>query len=56
MAQTCLREKPNFSLGCNSSMKFSGIADEEMVMGFPGDGGCNKNHHPGSWFKKTVKR
>jgi uncharacterized protein (DUF169 family) len=25
----------NFSLGCDGSRKFSGIADEEMVMGFP---------------------
>ena len=26
---------PNFSLGCDGSRKFSGIADEEMVVGFP---------------------
>jgi uncharacterized protein (DUF169 family) len=25
----------NFSLGCDGSRRFSGIADEEMVMGFP---------------------
>jgi len=27
--------KPNFSLGCDGSRKFSGIADEEMVAAFP---------------------
>ena len=27
--------KPNFSLGCDGSRKFSGIKDEEMVAGFP---------------------
>lgn len=29
--------KPNFSLGCDGSRKFSGISDEEMVAGFPGE-------------------
>jgi uncharacterized protein (DUF169 family) len=36
-AQTSLNGKPNFSLGCDGSRKFSGIADEEMVMGFPAE-------------------
>ncbi len=27
--------EPNFSLGCDGSRKFSGIADDEMVAGFP---------------------
>jgi len=27
----------NFSLGCDGSRKFSGIADNEMVMGIPGE-------------------
>jgi len=36
-AQTYLTGKPNFSLGCDGSRKFSGIADDEMVMGFPGE-------------------
>ena len=36
-AQTYLTGKPNFSLGCDGSRKFSGIADEEMVMGFPAE-------------------
>jgi uncharacterized protein (DUF169 family) len=27
----------NFSLGCDGSRKFSGIADSEMVMGIPGE-------------------
>jgi len=35
VAQTYLTGKPNFSLGCDGSRKFSGIADDEMVMGFP---------------------
>jgi uncharacterized protein (DUF169 family) len=34
-AQTYLTGRPNFSLGCDGSRKFSGIADDEMVMGFP---------------------
>lgn len=29
--------KANFSLGCDGSRKFSGIADEEMVAGLPGE-------------------
>jgi uncharacterized protein (DUF169 family) len=37
VAQTYLTGKPNFSLGCDGSRKFSGIADEEMVMGFPAE-------------------
>jgi uncharacterized protein (DUF169 family) len=36
-AQTLLTGKPNFSLGCDGSRKFSGIADDEMVMGFPAE-------------------
>jgi uncharacterized protein (DUF169 family) len=36
-AQTYLSGKPNFSLGCDGSRKFSGIADDEMVMGMPGE-------------------
>ncbi|MDO5846078.1 MAG: DUF169 domain-containing protein [Methanocorpusculum sp.] len=34
-AYVILNGKPNFSLGCDGSRKFSGIADEEMVAGFP---------------------
>jgi uncharacterized protein (DUF169 family) len=34
-AQPYLTGTANFSLGCDGSRKFSGIADEEMVMGFP---------------------
>jgi uncharacterized protein (DUF169 family) len=34
-AYVLLSGKPNFSLGCDGSRKFSGIADEEMVVGFP---------------------
>ncbi len=34
-ARVLLSGKPNFSLGCDGSRKFSGIADEEMVAGFP---------------------
>jgi len=30
-----LTGRPNFSLGCDGSRTFSGIADDEMVMGFP---------------------
>ena len=37
VAQTCLTGKPNFSLGCDGSRRFSGIADDEMVMGFPAE-------------------
>jgi len=37
VAQTYLSGKPNFSLGCDGSRKFSGIADDEMVMGFPAE-------------------
>ena len=29
--------RPNFSLGCDGSRKFSGIGDDEMVMGFPAE-------------------
>jgi uncharacterized protein (DUF169 family) len=36
-AQTYLTGKANFSLGCDGSRKFSGIADDEMVMGFPAE-------------------
>lgn len=36
-AQTYLTGRPNFSLGCDGSRKFSGIADSEMVMGLPGE-------------------
>jgi uncharacterized protein (DUF169 family) len=35
-ARTLLTWLPNFSLGCDSSRKFCGIADEEMVMEFSG--------------------
>lgn len=34
-AYVLLNGRPNFSLGCDGSRKFSGIADEEMVVGFP---------------------
>ena len=37
VAQTYLTGRPNFSLGCDGSRKFSGIADDEMVMGFPAE-------------------
>jgi len=37
VAKVYLGGKPNFSLGCDGSRKFSGIADEEMVMGFPAE-------------------
>jgi uncharacterized protein (DUF169 family) len=37
VAQTYLSGKPNFSLGCDGSRRFSGIADDEMVMGFPAE-------------------
>ncbi|MDR3102569.1 MAG: DUF169 domain-containing protein [Methanocalculaceae archaeon] len=36
-AYVVLSGKPNFSLGCDGSRKFSGIADEEMVAGFPAE-------------------
>jgi len=36
-AQTYLTGTPNFSMGCDGSRKFSGIADDEMVMGFPAE-------------------
>lgn len=36
-AQTYLTGRPNFSLGCDGSRKFSGIADDEMVMGIPAE-------------------
>jgi uncharacterized protein (DUF169 family) len=36
-AQIYLTGRPNFSLGCDGSRKFSGIADDEMVMGFPAE-------------------
>jgi uncharacterized protein (DUF169 family) len=36
-AQPYLTGSPNFSLGCDGSRRFSGIADDEMVMGFPGE-------------------
>ena len=29
--------KPNFSLGCDGSRKYSGIEDGEMVMGMPAE-------------------
>jgi uncharacterized protein (DUF169 family) len=37
VAQTYLTGEPNFSLGCDGSRKFSGINDDEMVMGFPAE-------------------
>ena len=36
-AETYLTGKPNFSLGCDGSRTFSGITDDEMVMGFPAE-------------------
>ena len=36
-AQTYLTGRPNFSLGCDGSRRYSGIADDEMVMGFPAE-------------------
>lgn len=36
-AYVILNGKANFSLGCDGSRKFSGIADEEMVAGIPGE-------------------
>jgi uncharacterized protein (DUF169 family) len=35
VAQVYLSGKPNFSLGCDGSKRFSGITNDEMVMGFP---------------------
>ena len=37
VAQTYLNGKLNVSLGCDGSRKFSGIPDDEMVMGFPAE-------------------
>jgi uncharacterized protein (DUF169 family) len=37
VAQTYLTGRPNFSLGCDGSRRFSGIVDDEMVMGFPAE-------------------
>ncbi|HJJ54770.1 MAG TPA: DUF169 domain-containing protein [Methanocorpusculum sp.] len=36
-AYVVLNGKPNFSLGCDGSRKFSGIGADEMVAGFPGE-------------------
>jgi uncharacterized protein (DUF169 family) len=36
-AQVYLSGKPNFSLGCDGSRKFSGIAEDEMVAGIPAE-------------------
>ena len=36
-AQTFLNGRPNFSLGCDGSRRYSGIADGEMVMGLPAE-------------------
>jgi uncharacterized protein (DUF169 family) len=36
-AQPYLTGGANFSLGCDGSRKFSGIADDEMVMGIPAE-------------------
>ena len=36
-AQTYLTGRPNFSLGCDGSRKFSGIADDDLVMGLPAE-------------------
>ncbi len=36
-AQTFLSGRPNFSLGCDGSRKFSGIEPQEMVMGIPAE-------------------
>jgi len=32
-----MTDAANFSMGCDSSRKFSGIPDDEMVMGFPAE-------------------
>ena len=36
-AQTLLTGQTNFSLGCDGSRKFSGIEEQEMVMGLPAE-------------------
>ena len=36
-AQVYLTGTPNFSLGCDGSRQFSGIAEDETVMGIPGE-------------------
>ncbi|HJJ29544.1 MAG TPA: DUF169 domain-containing protein [Methanocorpusculum sp.] len=36
-AYVILNGEPNFSLGCDGSRKFSGIADDEMVAGLPAE-------------------
>ncbi len=36
-AQSYLSGRANFSLGCDGSRRFSGIGNNEMVMGFPGE-------------------
>lgn len=36
-AQTFLSGRTNFSLGCDGSRKFSGIEEQEMVMGIPAE-------------------
>ena len=36
-AYVLLNGKPNFSLGCDGSRKFSGIGNDEMVAGFPAE-------------------
>jgi uncharacterized protein (DUF169 family) len=36
-AQVYLTGRANYSLGCDGSRKFSGIEDQEMVMGFPAE-------------------
>ncbi|WP_292368236.1 DUF169 domain-containing protein [Methanoregula sp. UBA64] len=36
-AQTYLTGHPNFSLGCDGSRRYSGIAEGEMVMGLPAE-------------------
>ena len=36
-AQTYLTGQVNFSMGCDGSRKFSGIADDEMIVGIPGE-------------------
>jgi uncharacterized protein (DUF169 family) len=36
-AQVFLGGTPNFSMGCDGSRRFSGIGDDEMVMGIPAE-------------------
>jgi len=36
-AQTYLSGRPNFSLGCDGSRRYSGIGDDELVMGLPAE-------------------